>query len=412
MSDEKLTISTLISIAENEPQSLQTYADKAVNLDFFANDSAHHKLFKNVSFPNLETLCLDASDHNDEASLGPYLQPKLKRFFFYGGPISDVFLEKLRAACPLLEELLIDNPRDLISPEGFLRFLDGAKALKRVSAIYGMGRAVNDAVVVPLVTKPGLEILEFQEPITEDLAAKIVAEKSRQGAGEKLFPRLRELKCAAESGALTILLPHLSGLSRLDVNVVYERIPSTPIQDCAIRHIGSHCTDLRTLEVQYSAKKDQHVHLIPEALVGLGQRLNKLEELNISGSMVNAPMLRDAHVGSMLEGQRHLRTLRLMFSCRLTESALVEAARHCGASLEELKLFGTYNLVNLVGSDVSFPQLTFLEVVYLMSSRADKAAEAADIARLLKKMAPQLEYFDSICPSVLGDMVSDKFYEL
>ncbi|KAI1463515.1 uncharacterized protein F4812DRAFT_241838 [Daldinia caldariorum] len=413
MSDEKLSVSALASIAENEPQILQTYADRVVNLEFIANESAHHKLFKNLSFPNLETLWLDASDHNDDASLGPYLQPKLKRFIFYGGPISDVFLDKMQASCPLLEELLIDNPRDLISPEGFLRFLDGARALKRVSVMYGMSRAITDSVVVALATKPGLEILEFQELITEDLASKIVTEQARQGTVEKLFPQLRELVCVAESGGLTNLLLHLSGLSRLDVNVVYKPIPSTPIQDCVIHNIGSHCINLQTLKLEYGTKEGQHIHLTPEALIRLA-KLNKLEELGILGNRVEAPMLRDTHIASMMEVQQQLKALRLMFSCQLTESALAEAAKHGGAKLEELDLYGTYNLLNLAGRDVSLPQLLSLELRQLASSSVTddaKAAEAVAIAQLLKKMAPKLEYFDVISPSILRDMILDELDE-
>ena len=39
---------------------------------------------------------LDSSFQNDKKLLEPYLQPALKSFISYGGPISDTFLEKLQ----------------------------------------------------------------------------------------------------------------------------------------------------------------------------------------------------------------------------------------------------------------------------------------------------------------------------
>ncbi|KAK6952590.1 hypothetical protein Daesc_004880 [Daldinia eschscholtzii] len=416
MSDEKPFISTLANIAENEPQNLQAYADEVVHLEFFGDDSSHHKLFKDLRFSNLETLWLDASDHNDDASLDPYLQSKLRRFIFYGGPISDVFLDKLQASCPLLEELLIDNPRDLISPEGFLRFLDGTKALKRVSVMYGMNRAITDSVVVALATKAGLEILEFQELITEDLASRIVAEQqSRHGTDNKLFPELRELTCVAESGGLANLLPFLFNLTRLEANVIYKSIPSTAIQDCIIHNIGSHCVSLQTLKLEYRSVEGQHIHIVPEDLVRSAQRLHKLEELSVSGGQIEAPMLRDSHFASIMEAQQHLKVLHLKFACYLTEFALEEASKHCGARLLELELDGTYNLSNLVRGNVSFPQLSSLELGQLASrSVADDviATEAIDIARLLKNMAPKLEYFDVMSGNILSDMILDELDEI
>ncbi|KAF3066339.1 hypothetical protein GL218_09169 [Daldinia childiae] len=412
MSDEKPSISTLAKIAESEPQNLQAHADKVASLEFFGDDASHHTLFKDLKFPNLETLWLDASDHNDDTSLEPYLQPKLKRFIFYGGPISDSFLDKLQTSCPLLEELLIDNPRDLISPEGFLQLLNGAKNLKRISVMYGMSRAVTDSVIIALATKPGLEILEFQELITAELASRIVTEQSRNDVEEKLLPQFREFICVAEPGGLTSLLPYLSKLTRLEANIVYEGFPLTTVQDRVVHSIGSQCINLQNLRLEYRAIEGQHIHIPSEALVKLAQGLGKLEELSISGNKVEAPEFGDSQFASIIQAQPRLKVLHLKFICYLTESSLIEAAKNGGTRLEELELNGTYNLLNLADSHVSLPQLLSLELGQLASlSSAEDAItrEAANIAQLLKKIAPRLEYFDVVSGNTVSDMVS---YEL
>ncbi|OTA89373.1 hypothetical protein M434DRAFT_14587 [Hypoxylon sp. CO27-5] len=179
---DRPSISALANIAEQEPQNIQFYLDKIVHLQFFGDDAIYHELFRGLKFPNLEVLSLDANDLNNDESLEPYLQPKLKSFRFYGGPISDVFLEKLQDSCPQLEELLIDNPRDLISPDGFLRFLDDAKSLKHVMVVCGMERVIADSVFIALATRHDLETLELRKTVTADLISKAVDQQARSGA--------------------------------------------------------------------------------------------------------------------------------------------------------------------------------------------------------------------------------------
>jgi hypothetical protein len=110
-----------------------------------------------------------------------------------------------------LRTLLIDNPRDLISPEGILLFLDGAHSLKRVITMFGIGRAVNNGVFVALATWPDLQSLEFQKVITAELVS--IANKSRQNQnyGERqLFPQLRKPVCTGEIDGLFSFQPHLT----------------------------------------------------------------------------------------------------------------------------------------------------------------------------------------------------------
>jgi hypothetical protein len=96
MPEVSFSVSGLAWLAVQCPQQLQLRADKIRHLRFSGSNSRYHRLFTRVRFPVLERVVLDASDENDEKLLEPYLQPALKAFIFYGGLISDAFLEKLQ----------------------------------------------------------------------------------------------------------------------------------------------------------------------------------------------------------------------------------------------------------------------------------------------------------------------------
>ncbi|KAI0836226.1 hypothetical protein F5Y06DRAFT_112358 [Hypoxylon sp. FL0890] len=402
---DRPSVSALATIAEQEPQDLQSYLDKVVHLQFFADDAIYHEIFRGHTFPNLETISLDANELNNDESLEPYLRPKLKRFRFYGGPISDAFLEKLQNSCPHLEELLIDNPRDLISPEGFLRFLDGAKSLKYASVIYGMGRVITDSVFIALATKSDLETLELQKRITADLVSKAVNQQARSGAEGRLFPRLSKLACVAQSDGIAALLPHLSQLNSLDVVIERGDAPSNEVENL-LQDISTYCPNLRAMALECMAAES--VYISPQSLVQLAQKLNQLEKLCISGENMAVEEFDTSHFASMAKALPRLETLRLLFNCRLTEAALVEAAKSCEA-LTVLEIWGTYDLRNLGEIEVSFPRLKTLELGQLVPPPvpADAVAtEAAGTAKLLKRIAPSLEQFNIASADPFGKMVS------
>ncbi|KAI1371606.1 hypothetical protein F4677DRAFT_304878 [Hypoxylon crocopeplum] len=402
------SVSALAVIAEREPQSLQLHADKVIHLEFFAEDSVHHKLFRNLRFPNLESLELDASDDNDDAALEPYLQPQLNCLLFYGGPISDAFLEKLQSSCPQLEELLIDNPRDLISPEGFLRFLESAKALKQLTLLYGVDRVVTDSVFIALAIRPGLEVFRLQKLVTASLVSKAVEEQTRRGASERLFPQLLELTCVAELDGLAALLPHLSQLTYLDTGLRRGRTET----HSSVPDISTHCPDLRVLLLEYAPTEDARIP--PQTLVKLAEGLHELEQLGISGEKVEVEGFGLAQFASMVHALPCLKSLRLAFECQLTEAALVETSKSCGTTLTELEIGGSYDLRKLEGL-VLFPRLRSLGLGKLVSTATDMMVtkeEAVRTARLLKRIAPDLEDFNVISEDLFDDMVEKSWKEL
>lgn len=90
-------ISALVAVHERSDR-LNFYAGKVKSLDFAHDDSSYHRLFVNTSFPRLADISIDSSDDNREDVLLQYLQPRLRRFDFYGGPISDAFLMQIQVS--------------------------------------------------------------------------------------------------------------------------------------------------------------------------------------------------------------------------------------------------------------------------------------------------------------------------
>jgi hypothetical protein len=99
------------ALLEYGPEQLQQQADSTRHLEILVDDCKHHALFHGVQFRQLESVSIDASEDNNNARLlEPYLQPSLKSFQFYGGMLSDGFLEKLRARdSPTTSQVLFNS---------------------------------------------------------------------------------------------------------------------------------------------------------------------------------------------------------------------------------------------------------------------------------------------------------------
>ncbi|OTA65761.1 hypothetical protein K449DRAFT_391722 [Hypoxylon sp. EC38] len=271
--------------------------------------------------------------------------------------------------------------------------------------VCGMDRVITGSVFIALATRSDLETLELRKTITADLISKAIDQQARSGADGRLFARLRRLTCAAQCDGFIALLPHLSQLDSLEVLIERSGAPSNEM-DYLLLGMNSHCFNLRHLALEHLVPEGGHIS--PQPLVDLTQKLNQLEKLCISIENTEVDEFDTSHFASMVKALPHLKTLRLLFKCRLTEAALVEAAKSCD-SLTRLKIWGSYNLQNLGKAEVSFPRLKALELGYLVLPAVPTGAmatEAANAAGLLKRIAPSLEEFDVMFPNTFSKMVS------
>ncbi|KAI0118023.1 hypothetical protein F4776DRAFT_262046 [Hypoxylon sp. NC0597] len=267
-----------------------------------------------------------------------------------------------------------------------------------------MDRVITDSVFIALATRPDLETLELGKTITADLVSKAIDQQARNGADGRLFARLRKLACSIQSDGFTTLLPHLSQLNSLDVLIEPSDAPSNEMNHLLLE-ISTYCSNLMDLALENLALEGAYIS--PLSLVELAQKLSSLENLCISNEKMETEEFDTSHFASMVKALSHLKTLRLLFKCRLTEAALVDAAKSC-ETLARLEIWGSYNLRNLGNTEVSFPELKALELGHLVppSVLTDAmATEAANAAGFLKRIAPSLEEFDVIFPNPFSEMV-------
>ncbi|KAJ3489414.1 hypothetical protein NLG97_g6003 [Lecanicillium saksenae] len=137
----------------------QLYASKIEMLDFSGDkESALHEKFRGLAFSNLREVSLDSyhPKMGKEYYMRQYFSPALRAFSFYGGDLDDQLLNSLREHSWRLRRLLIDNPGDKVSPEGFLQFISEYGSLQEMIFVCGMEKLLSDDMLVHLAGRPDL----------------------------------------------------------------------------------------------------------------------------------------------------------------------------------------------------------------------------------------------------------------
>ncbi|RPA96076.1 hypothetical protein L873DRAFT_1791840 [Choiromyces venosus 120613-1] len=333
-------------------------------LDLASQECKHHALFRNIPLPKLESVTIDASEDNSSGRLlEPYLQPKLRVFEFFGGVLDDQFLRDLAVSfcdtnfmreelttgqekCPLLEEVLIDNPREVVTPGGFLRFLEGAKKLKRVVLMYGMERLITREVFCELSSRSCLEILGIGGVVSEDF---VVAARVRTN-GQDLFPGLLGLTCTGSAAGTLLLSKDLKNLARAEIILVGSAVNF-------LGRFSQACPELEYLCVTYTCTPT-HIEIPPREILVIPRSLPKLTHLFLTGK-ITSPSLQDEHIIAFAKDfAQNVKVLRLGFrETRLTEKSLIHLGQRLGSTLVECELVGRFEIDGLGGGAVLFPVL-------------------------------------------------------
>ena len=196
--------------------------------------------------------------------------------------------------------------------QGFLRFLDGTRSIKRLAIMYGMDKVVNDDVFVALATRPDLQSLEFQMAVTPELVSLAKSRRNRNCGGGQLFPQLRKLVWIGDIDGLVSFLPHLTQLTHLEATILGSHISSVETPG-SLSDIATYCPKLQVLELRYTTAEDidfelvklsttaEDIDISPDELVELAQRSQHLEHMEISGDHVRAPGLETVHIAKIVE---------------------------------------------------------------------------------------------------------------
>ncbi|KAI1655465.1 hypothetical protein F4813DRAFT_391601 [Daldinia decipiens] len=256
--------------------------------------------------------------------------------------------------------------------------------------MYGMDRVVNDDVFVALSTRSDLQSFQFQHTITAELVSSAESQQGNQHGEAQLFPSLDKLVCTATFDGFVRLPPHLRQLTHLEATIMSNG-PTSTGSHTFLEVIPASSPHLRILKLEYSTTEQALIS--PGELVHLVQGLPHVQQLEILGH-VRAPELESDYMSPITEALPDLRILHLAFECSLTEAALIELGRKCGSRMTDCELWGSYDLQNLEGSGVFFPVLQDLVLGKLMPPASDNTdSQAANAARLVKEMAPNLSSF-------------------
>lgn len=244
-----------------------------------------------------------------------------------------------------MEEVLIDKPRKVVTPAGFLRFLEGAQGLKRVVFMYGMERLITKEVFCELSSRQDLEVLGIGGVVTEDFVVSARAHTN----GQDLFPALVGLTCTASAAGMLLLSRDLRNLARAEIILV------DPAENF-LKNLSEACRELEHLCVTYTSTPS-HIEIPPSELLAIPRNLQRLTHLNVTGK-ITSPSLQDEHIATFSQEFSEMVTvLRLCFrETGLTEKSLVYLGERLGSVLVECELVGKFEIAGL-GDVVLFPVL-------------------------------------------------------
>lgn len=331
------------------PARRQLYASKMTDLDFDADGATRqHEPFRHLRFTSLKSVSIDTYRPEGPLYLDQYLQLPLKSISIYGAGLDSGFFSRLNENCPRLQEVLLDAPGPMITPQLFLDFLKTAPSVVRVCFLYGMGHLLTKDALFQLAARPNLKTLRVGACLQTDLLERISAEielpfRALEGLEAKLATRA--------VGQLVTMLPQLREL-------IIE------LQDSALNPLPSlaHLSDLRSLEVTFH----EDAKVAARDVVAL-RKLTNLEELSLNPDQNEAwtsvPDFGDDSLERLVSSTPGLRVLHLNFLSP-TSAALEIVSRHC-RYLERLSVTGAFELdYSNVGNrgGVMFPNLKELSI--------------------------------------------------
>ena len=279
--------------------------------------------------------------------------------------------------------------------------------------MYGMDKVLDDAVLIALATRPGLETLKFTKPFTSDLILR--AEDYRRGSSNqqeqqpetrKPFPALRVLACQTDASGLEALLVHAPHLRYLEATIVENEAPQADTAKL-LALLTAYCDDLQFLSLECT--QSQTKPRLADELVKLTQKLTNIHDLHLNINSEEPTDLQDRHVSQLAVTLPGLKTLELEFRCNLTHAALLDLGNHCGGTLTACQLGSIVDLFALEGRKNLFPQLEELRLEGIDASRDDEKSAVEAVVGILKDVMPNLRDFSVLGEGRFGNEVSRRW---
>ena len=325
-------------------ERLQYYANKVRFLGIPRVGNEWSQILK-LRFPRLRVVSTDITDHKDEQSLLPYMQPNIHHFQCVGGPISDSFWMQIESRCPDLRSLGLSNFKttDIC---GLLRFLEGMPSLKDLHLWYG---PEDVDLYLHLASRPSLQRLSMpRTTLTVDKTMTILANVTNP------YPKLEWICWSSQSRAFQSLARHLSSLNFLCLILV-------DASDDVLFAISS-CINLGTVKVYF--EKDSHVPA--EGLLAIARKCPHLRHFSLGvtkGIKVDGRSITDDIVRQVAAYLPAMTSFELVVETDLTITALL-CLGDLSAGLEACNLNGDFNLEELWRPNLAplFPRLMSLKL--------------------------------------------------
>lgn len=324
------------------------------------------------------------SDDNAPQILSQYLQPRLRRFQLFGGPITDDFLMQISKYCPNLSTFLLDNPRDKITAQGLLNFLNATPSIIDFCSWSGLELAIDERVWLHFANRPSLQKLSLLSPqLTRSLAFQMTH------AQHEPFQSLTSFHCIGMNQGIVPLLPYLSRLQ--DVDLRLNDATTDILSSLAVR-----CPSLQSLKIEYAPGSRCEV----SELISVADGCKALQILEIEGAVgvdtfvYDGPKLSDIDIARFSKGLPSLKTCRLELATDASHESLRHLGQYCPA-LETVLLHGSFELISLTPTGDEKPLFPNLKTLKLHSLRDFTERAIQSNANVLCFHMPMLLEFDS-----------------
>ncbi|MCJ1401836.1 hypothetical protein MMC11_005053 [Xylographa trunciseda] len=400
----------LAALAEN-PARLQWYA-RYVTCMFFAieagdggcetsissrHESRYHNIFSRTSFPRLRLLKVDIPGdgalYSSGSSLLHYLQPALQYCQISGGSFTDEFISLMKIRCKSMRELKLGYTRGntsfdevATSEYGMINFIQSMPSL-RLFDVRGVVDGIWSFKLLVAMAQQGnlhtLSLPDIPDAWTSDFV---------RFPHDGLFLKTRNLTTGLSDACLEILVPYLSRIQSLWLNVSGRSL--------RILTAAARCASLKYLNLHLEA--DDIVRGRDLLLLTNSCPLLRWLEVSAKGSEpcshldVGCENITDATIDHLARSCAELYHLSLCLAgSTLTEQSLLSLSRHCkGLSL--LNITADVDLDALLRDDHRncFPRLDDFELRPPPPSDRRHYANPVQTLKRLLEAAPGLRYLE------------------
>ncbi|KAI4728621.1 hypothetical protein E4T49_03644 [Aureobasidium sp. EXF-10728] len=391
----------------------QFYANKVCALYFRdVEQSKFHSQYKNLKFPRLKDIGLDAVHlrKNQKLHLAQYIGPRLESFSYEGGHPCEDALERLETECPRLDDLCLMEPLELVvNAEKFKKFLTNRTSLKNIELGIGWEYSLPTAVLAHVLTLDHLDRLVLVPFLRPRMAREVFAAPNQ-------FKNLRILHIRLHSESVGMLAAAAACVDTLFLEV------QDPEHD--VLQALKPMKNVRHLEIEYH-NLGGGIALSEDCIKSLGS----LQELEIflirtwtKGRAyfhnIKAPWLGDEQFSDMMSNLPKLKSLAFQVVCNITLRSITSLSK-THPELYCCDLYGIFDLDDWAGSGGPplFPDLRRLAMDApnlrgrTRATNTSLQTKVARIVDIIQRHVPMLEQlcFHDFERNVLADQVLEHY---